>query len=90
MNSRKIKIALTVGLLNNESNNVLQAIKELMLGFQEEVGNFLGLSMVNRSRLNSEHILQTYAIQFERCRLDVDLVSNPHTRTEVVQGFQLM
>ena len=90
MNSRKIKIALTVGLLNNESNNVLQAVKELMSGFRDEVGNFLGLSMVNRSRLNRDHILQTYAIQFEHCRLDVNLVSNPRTRTEVVQGFQLM
>lgn len=90
MNSRKIKIALTVGLLNNESNNALQTVKEMMLGFKEEVGNFLGLSMTNKSRLNHDHILQTYAIQYEHCRLDVNLVSNPRTHTEVVQGFQLV
>jgi hypothetical protein len=90
MNSRKIKIALTVGLMNNRADsNALQNIMELMSGFKEDVGNFLGWSMVKKSLLNRSHEQQTYAMRYENCTLNVDLVANSQTRTQVVQGFQL-
>lgn len=89
MNTRKIKLALTVGLMNNDpGNNALNLVRELMLGFQE-VGSFLGLSLKGKSRLDTSHFKQTYALQFENCTLDLDLVQNPRTNSQYVQGFQL-
>jgi hypothetical protein len=89
MNIRKIKLALSVGLMNSEPGNTLQVIKEQMHTFKGEVGNFLGLREVNNNLLNRNHVKQTYAMRFENCTLNVDLVTNPRTKTQVVQGFQL-
>ena len=89
MNNRKIKLALTVGLVNSESeSNVLNYIKELMLTFKE-VGAYIGSKILEHIRLNPSHVKQTYSIQFENCTLNVDLVSNPVTQSEYVQGFQI-
>lgn len=89
MNIRQIKLALTVGLINsNAQHNAIQVVKELMAGFKE-VGAFLGLTVVTRSPLNQNHVKKTYALQFENCRLDLDLVSNPLTKNQYVQGFQI-
>jgi hypothetical protein len=89
MNIRKIKLALSVGLMNSEPGNTLQVIKDQMQAFKGEVGNFLGLSEVNKNPLNRNHVKQTFSMRFENCTLNVDLVTNPRTKTEVVQGFQL-
>ncbi|MBK7870658.1 MAG: hypothetical protein IPJ74_08235 [Saprospiraceae bacterium] len=89
MNIRQIKLGLTVGLLNAQSdNNALNLIKELMLSFKE-AGNFLGLSVVKDAPLSRSHVQQTYALQFENCRLDVDLVSNHQTNSQYVQHFNV-
>lgn len=89
MNNRKIKLALTVGLMNESSDsNALRLMKDMMMGFQE-VGSFIGLKKVKRAKLNPSHVKQTYAIQFENCVLDVDLVSNQMTKRQFVQSFQL-
>lgn len=90
MNNRKIKLALTVGLMNagTNGNNVLNFVKEMMLGFKE-VGSFLGLVLKAKNNLNASHVRQTYAIQFEHCTVDIDLVSNPMTQYQYIQGFQL-
>lgn len=89
MNIRQIKLALTVGLINSGAQpNAIQVVKELMAGFKE-VGAFLGLSVVRKEPLNKNHVRKTYALQFENCRLNLDLVSNARTQNHYVQGFQL-
>ncbi len=89
MNIRQIKLALTVGLINaNAQNNVILVVKELMTDFNG-VGSFLGLTVVDKSALNQNHVKKTYALQYENCRLDLDLVSNSKTQNQYVQGFQL-
>ena len=89
MNTRKIKLALTIGLLNSESNsNILNSVRELMLGFKE-VGAFLGMQITNKLKLNPNNVKQSYAMQFENCTLNLDLVRNPKTRKLHVQSFQL-
>ena len=88
MNIRKIKLALAVGLMNSSPNNIPNAIKDLMLGFKD-VGAFLGLKVIKNQRLNPALVKETYAIQFENCTVDVNLVSNPMTQSQEVQGFQL-
>lgn len=89
MNVRKIKLALTVGLMNMPSGNALQQVKEQMKGFRNEVGAFLGLQEVNRACLNSDHEEHRYALRFERCTIDLDLISNPSTKTQVISRFDL-
>lgn len=89
MNTRKIKLALTVGLLNNSNqNNVLNNIREMMSAFKE-VGAYIGAQLIGKDVLNPAIIRQSYAIRFENCVVDLDLVANPHTNSQHVQGFRL-
>jgi hypothetical protein len=88
MNIRQIKLALTVELMNAQSDNALNLVKELMLSFKE-VGRFLGSKLVKNAPLNTSHTQETYALQFENCRLDLELVSNRNTKSQYVQRFQL-
>lgn len=89
MNTRKIKLALTVGLLNNSNqSNVLNKILELMSSFKE-VGAYLGSKLIGKDLLNPAIVRRSYAIQFEHCIVDLELVANPHTNSQHVQGFRL-
>jgi len=90
MDARKIKLALTVGLMNGEEEkNDLHLIRNLMIGLREDVGNFLGLSKVENSALDGSHVKETYAMQYEKCTLDVDFISNRQTNKQYIQSFQL-
>lgn len=89
MNIRKIKLTLTVGLLNSDGqHNALGLVRELMGGFQE-AGRFLGLTRLQNNRLNATHFRETYAMRYENCTLNVDLVSNAETQRQYVQGFRI-
>ncbi len=88
MNIRQIKLALTVELMNAQNDNALSLVKELMLTFKE-VGRFIGSKLVKNAPLNPSHVQQTYALQFENCQLDLELVSNRQTNSQYVQRFQL-
>ncbi len=89
MNTRKIKLALTVGLVNTPAGNVLQVIKEQMQNFSDEVGRLVNIVQVKIAPLDPHHNNETYDLQFERCRLTVDLISNADTQTQVVHKFQI-
>lgn len=90
MNTRKIKLALTAGLINRNTNgNALQAVTELMTNFADEVGAFLGLTPVGHSSLDRNAIRERYALQYENCTLNVELVSNPKAQRQTIQRFQL-
>ncbi|MBV6425723.1 MAG: hypothetical protein KIPDCIKN_00207 [Haliscomenobacter sp.] len=89
MNIRKIKLALTIGLMNLEADNLLQGVKDLMQDFTSEVGAFLGLDLLNNSRLNNSHVFQQYALQYEHATVKVDVVANPFTKIQVVQNFSV-
>lgn len=83
-------MALTVGLIKNrESSQSLQALKELMHSFGGEVGNFLGLQKLDQQLLNANHVQKRYALEFERCTLNVDLIANSKTKTQVIKSFNL-
>lgn len=90
MNIKKIKMALTIGLMKNRDNsNALQNLKELMQNFGEEVGNFLGLQELGQQHLNASHIQSQYMLRFERCTLNVDLIANHRTQTQVIKSFNV-
>lgn len=83
-------MALTVGLMKNRDNsNSLQSLKDMMQNFGGEVGNFLGLQELSQQHLNASHIQSRYMLQFERCTLNVDLVANHRTQTQVIKSFNL-
>ncbi|MCB0637622.1 MAG: hypothetical protein KDC54_13425 [Lewinella sp.] len=90
MNTRKIKLALTAGLINRNTNgNALLSVKELMNQFGDDVGTFLGLTPQSRATLDSQTIRETYALQYERCTLNVNLVSHPAANRQTIQGFYI-
>ena len=89
MNTRKIKLALTAGLINkNNNSNALAAVKDLMSNFADEAGRFLGLSNMGYASLGSGSIRESYALRYENCTLNVELISQANNR-QTIQGFQL-
>ncbi len=90
MNSRKIKLELAVNLINEgNTSNLLDKIKGIMASFKEEVGNFLGLKVIKKSKINTFHEKESYAIEFENCTLDVELLNDQTTSSQYVQSFDL-
>jgi hypothetical protein len=89
MNTRKIKLALTAGLINQNTNgNALNAVKDLMTSFADEAGRFLGLKPISNSRMGNA-VRESYALNYENCTLNVDLVSHPQVNRQTIQRFQL-
>lgn len=90
MNLKKIKIDLTVKLMNlKNQSNTLQIIQESMVSFKEEIGNFLDVVMLNDLGLSPSIVKRTYAMRFEKCTLNVDLVVNQMTKSEYINGFSM-
>jgi hypothetical protein len=90
MNIKKIKMALTIGLLRqNESGSALNTMRDILQNFSDEVGAFLGLQELGSRPLNSNIRQRSFALEFERCTLNVDLVANHQTQTQEVKSFHL-
>lgn len=89
MNTRKIKLALTAGLINRNTNgNALHAVKDLMTSFVDEAGHFLGLKPISNSKVGNA-IKERYTLNYENCTLNIDLVSHPQMNRQTIQRFQL-
>jgi len=87
MNIKKIKLALTVGLINSGTGSTLGKVRELMLSLKEDVGAMLSSRELKKAVLGPNMVQYSYALQFERCTLNVDVVSHPLTRQEMVRTF---
>ena len=89
MNTRKIKLALTAGLINKSTgNNALAAVKDLMNNFADDAGRFIGLTPLSNRTMGAT-VKERYALRYEHCTLNVDLLSYPQANHQMVQGFQL-
>lgn len=89
MNTHKIKLALTAGLINkNTSGNALNAVKDLMTSLADEVGHFLGLRSMGNIKLGNG-IRESYTLNYENCTLNIDLISHPQVNRQTIQRFQL-
>lgn len=89
MNTRKVKLALTVGLINKCAQcSPIQAVKDIMKA-TKEVGSFIKSSIVDQRSLDANNQAAVYSLEFENCTLNLDLVFNRHTRNQYVNGFQL-
>lgn len=73
--------------MNNRDKNVVNTVKSSMTSIKG-IGRFLGLTMKNKSKLDPLHIKNTYAMRFENATLDLDMIINPQTNTQVVNGFR--
>lgn len=89
MNIQKVKLDLTVNLLNKSmNNNVLGSITDFMMDKKEEVGNFLGSQLVKRVG-DDVFEQQTFSMLYEHCTLNVDVVQNKNSRFSYLKGFEL-
>ncbi len=91
MNTRKIKLGLTIDLLNNtQCSTCINVVKEKMAKFGKEVGNLIQATIIRISEVNSEIENRTYALQYENCTLNVDLAYNKTNHNQYINGFQLI
>lgn len=89
-NARKIKLALTAGLINrNISGNALQAVMDVMSSFAADVGNLLGFLPGRKAALGQDMIKETYIVKYEHLTISVDLISNLRAKIQTIQGFQI-
>lgn len=89
-NARKIKLALTAGLINsNLSGNALQAVMDIMNSFAAEVGSLLDHLPGRRAKLGQDMIKETYIVRYERMTISIDLISNLRAKIQTIQGFQI-
>lgn len=85
---RKIKLDLTIALLNQPpASNLIQMVKDLMASFKE-VGSFSGLQE-SYNELDTEHVQRSYALRFENLTLDLNTVSSRSSNHTWVNGFSL-
>ena len=82
MNIKKIKLALIVGLINSGTGSTLGKVRELMHSLKEDVGAMLSSQELKKAVLGPNMVQHSYALQFERCTLNVDVVCHPHTQQE--------
>lgn len=90
MNLRKIKLALTVGLINSPtSDNPLNSAKALMEDYQKEAGTYQGTFETSRTPLNDNLEKISHALKFEKCTLDVDVIADTRGTKSSIQKFDL-
>ncbi|MFM8451015.1 MAG: hypothetical protein ACKOAY_12995 [Haliscomenobacter sp.] len=87
MNIKKVKLGLSVRLLNLEAENILQGVKDAMQDFQSEVGNLICISLVDDNSLNPSYRFKEYAFSYEHVQLHVEVVNNPFTKLQMLQNF---
>lgn len=90
MNIRKMKLALTVDLLNLPGSfSPLTSLQNLMVRFKDETGSYKGSKELNSTHIEAGIEQKTYALQFENVTLDLDLITNEHSSEQFVKGFNL-
>ena len=90
MNIRKLKLALTVDLLNlPASPDMLHRVQMVMNKFNNEVGAYLGLVQIQKLNIDEDFERQTLALQYENCTLDINFFKNKSTESQYLQGFNI-
>lgn len=89
MNIRQIKLALSIGLLNMPSGNVLKGILELLYGFQDQLGVFMSIDLEKVSSLSEQQVYQQFVLFYENAVLRVGVITNPVSKTQILEHFQI-
>ena len=90
MNIRKMKLALTVDLMNLPgSYTSMASVQDSMSRFKDETGSYKGCKESESTFIQAGIQRKTYALQFENVTLDLDLITNEHSSEQLVKGFDL-
>lgn len=90
MNIRQIKLALTIELLNSSSqNDPFDGVKKVMQQFQSDAGKFTGLLVSSKDLINNAFESQWAALQFEKCTVNLEMITNLKSRQKYIQNFHL-
>lgn len=90
MNFRKIKLALTIDLLNHpDSHGVVHFAKEKMVSYKAEIGDFQEVMETGTSHLGENMEMRSVALQFEHATLNLEVVEDNRKNKEYLQKFTL-
>lgn len=90
MNIRAMKLALTVDLMNLPgSYTLVDSVQDSMSRFENETGLYKGCKELESTLLQSGIQQKSYALQFEKVTLDLDLITNEHSSEQLIKGFVL-
>ena len=90
MNLRNIKLKLTTELINRQNErNILSSIKDLMSQLKEEAGRLLDQGLINIKDGENGISKQQYALRYEHCTINVDVLWNKTTREQCLYRFDL-
>jgi len=87
MDIRKLKLDLTVALMNDYGGDILGMARDLMENHESQVGRFLDMRLVNQAALDQDHEQVLYSMEFERLSLDMQLISNMSTNDQTLNTF---
>ena len=88
MNIRRIKLALTVELMNS-SDNPIGSVKELMRQFKNQVGTLRKTSESGEVVLDDNNNLKSIVLQYDRCVVNLELVTNQYSRNQYLNKMDL-
>lgn len=90
MNTQKIKLALTINLLNQTATTLqpIIAIKEVMRS-AEGVGSFVSASVSRRRQIDADNEAALLEMNYEHCTVHVDMINNQRTQRQYINGFDV-
>lgn len=90
MNLRKIKLALTVELINSpNTEHPLNSAKTFMEKYETETGSYQGSSVIEKTQLSDNLEKSTHKLRFDNCTLDLNLISDNRACKSLLQSFDL-
>lgn len=73
MDTHKINLELTLGLLNTSPNkHILNSVRTIMRRVRKEAGAFLGMQLINSKQLPKGLVSRTYQVTYENCIVNLD------------------
>ncbi len=92
MNIRKLKLALTVQLMNLDFSprSLVRRVAESLQNFREDTGRLIAFKLLDRQQLGTALECNIYELAFEHCTIAIEVVENHRTGTHTVKGFQFI
>ncbi len=90
MNTKRIELALTVQLIeNNLKKQLIAGLKDLFNSLRDEVGNLIHEENTPNKILDRHYSLRTHHIHFDNCKVSFDLIKDEFTGEEQVNRFHI-
>lgn len=88
MNTQQMNLQLSLALVNAKANSSIKELKKLVTKVVE-TGAFIGLKLRNRTALDATRDINDYALSYEHCTIDVQLIKNKNSGLKTIQNFRL-